>query len=283
MGSLEAPPLCATLDVARRVDRAEIEFCALAGEVGSKHGVDRLEAGGGLALYGKEGSPLNKVLGLGLAGPVSDDDLDRIEKFYAERGTGAQIELCPLTVSDLPARLSARGYVLQAFETQLGRTIEADIGRAFTRADDVRVTLARPDQDDLWVRITAEGFAAFEAPVGGGAPSEVIGVDMMTEMMSQFAHPHIRRYLAWIGDTPAGGGAAWAHQGMLGIFGTATLPEFRRRGVQRAITISAMEDAANEADMATATTAPGSTSQRTFERLGFHVLYTRAILVKSKF
>jgi hypothetical protein len=99
-------------------------------------------------------------------------------------------------------------------------------------------------------------------------------------MMSQFAHPRIRRYLAWVGNEPAGGGAAWTYEGVVGIFGTATRPVFRRRGVQRSITVSAMEDAAGEADLAIATTAPGSTSQRTFERLGFQVVYTRAILVK---
>jgi len=98
--------------------------------------------------------------------------------------------------------------------------------------------------------------------------------------MSQFTHPDIRRYIAWIGERPAGGGAAWAHEGVLGICGTATLPAFRRRGVQRAVTIRALQDAAGHCDLAIATTAPGSTSQRTFERLGFRVLYTRAILVK---
>jgi ribosomal protein S18 acetylase RimI-like enzyme len=68
---------------------------------------------------------------------------------------------------------------------------------------------------------------------------------------------------------------------VLGIAGTATLPAFRRRGVQTAIAIQTMEDASDDVDLATATTAPGSTSQRTFERLGFRVLYTRAILVKA--
>jgi hypothetical protein len=274
------PALCATLEMARRVDRAEIDFCALAGEVGSQRGVERLEAGGGLALFGKAGSPLNKVLGLGLGVQVTDEDLDRIEEFYAARGTSAQIELCPLAASDVAPRLTARGFVLQAFENELARTIGRGVGTDLIRPDEVRVTQARPDQDQLWIRVTAEGFAAFEAPVSGGPAPEIPSLDAMMEMMSQFAHPRIRRYLAWIGDAPAGGGAAWIHDGVVGISGTATLAPFRRRGVQRAITISAMEDAADAADLAIATTAPGSTSQRTFERLGFQVLYTRAILVK---
>ena len=273
--------LCATLEVARRVDRAEIEFCALAGDIGAAHGVARLEAGGGLALFGKPGSPLNKVLGLGLGTPVSDEDLDRIEQFYAGYHTTAQIELCPLAASDVPPRLNARGFVLQGFENQLARPIAPDVLRDLGRPDDVRVTQARPDQEELWMRVTAEGFAAFEPPVSGGASPEMPSVEAMIDMMSQFAHQKIRRYLAWIGDEPAGGGAAWTYEGVLGIGGTATLPAFRRRGVQRAVTVSAIEDAAGEVDLATATTAPGSTSQRTFERLGFRVLYSRAILIKA--
>ena len=270
--------LHATLDLARRVDRAEIEFCALAGDVGTPGGVEVLEAGGGRALFGRPGSPLNKVLGLGLSGPVADEDLARIEAFYASRGAPAPIELCPLAAADLPPRLIARGFVVQGFENQLGRGLAAAAPQPAAPA--VRVTLATPAEDDLWIRITAEGFAAGEPPVGGGPASDLLSVDLMMEMMSQFAHRSIRRYLAWIGGEPAGGGAAWAYRGVLGIFGTATLPQFRRRGVQAAIAQRAMAESV-DAELATATTAPGSTSQRTFERLGFHVLYTRAIFVKA--
>ena len=67
----------------------------------------------------------------------------------------------------------------------------------------------------------------------------------------------------------------------LGIFGTATLPAFRRRGLQSAIVARAMNDALGRADLVIATTEPGSVSQRTFVRWGFQVIYTRAILAKS--
>ena len=229
--------LHATIDVARRVERAEIEFCALAGATSAS--IDVCDVAGGRALFSRAGSPLNKVLGLGLFGPVTDDDLHRIEKFYGTRGVPTQIELCPLAYGDLAARLCARGYVLEAFENELGMLL-------------------------------------------AGAPdAKPLTIEQMIGMMSQFGHPKIDRYLAWVDGEPAGGGAAWAHEGVVGIFGTATLPRFRRRGVQAAITLQAMEDARGRADLAIATTAPGSTSQRTFERLGYRVLYTRAVFLKS--
>jgi GNAT superfamily N-acetyltransferase len=268
--------LHASIDVARRVERAEIEFCALAGATSGR--VDVCDAAGGRALFSRPGSPLNKVLGLGLAGPVSDEDLDRIERFYRSRGAPTQIELCPLAYGDVAARLCARGYVLEAFESELGMALEPQ--PAFANSP-VSITPVTPDQDDLWTRVVSEGFVAFEPLVGGAPEGKALTTEQMMEMMSQFRHPQIRRYLAWIDGEPAGGGAAWAHEGVLGIFGTSTLPQFRRRGVQAAISIHAMQDARGVADLAIATTAPGSTSQRTFERLGFRVLYTRAVFVRN--
>jgi len=55
----------ATLELARRIDRAEIDFCALATR-GLAPDAAALERGGGLAVYSAPGSPVNKVLGLGL-------------------------------------------------------------------------------------------------------------------------------------------------------------------------------------------------------------------------
>jgi hypothetical protein len=247
-------------------------------------GVQSLEVAGGRALYGRPGSPLNKVLGLGLEGPVSDAELDRIEAFYARHNSPVQIELCPIAPPDLAPRLASRGYVVQSFENEVARVLEdwLDGPAAFDSAPvdfaqgrqageagphpDVSVTrTADAGDEETWVRVTAEGFEASEE---------------MTAVMRQFAHPSIVRYLARVGGEPAGGGAAFLNGGVLGIFGTATIPRFRRRGVQTAITWRSLTDARGEADLAIATVAPGSTSQRTFERLGFQVLYTRVILVR---
>ena len=99
--------------------------------------------------------------------------------------------------------------------------------------------------------------------------------------MRQFIHPDIVRYLVRIDGEPAGAAASVITDGVLGIFGTATRPAYRGRGVQRAIVAKALEGAVGHADLAIATTEPGTISQRTFERFGFQVLYTRAILVRT--
>ena len=271
--------LHATLELARRVERAEIDFCALAGARGAHGRVASLDVGGGRALFSRTGSPLNKVLGLGLEGPVSNQDLERLETFYAVRQSPAQVELCPLAHADVARRLSERGFVLQGFENELGLALTADVQSAQQDNPAVRVALATAESAETWIHVTAEGFAAAETDPG--APPESYTVDQLVAMMRQFLHPSIRHYLAWIDGQPAGGVATWTHDRILGIFGASTLPSCRRRGVQTALTRFVLAAARGEAEVAIATVAPGSTSQRTHERLGFQVLYSRAILVKS--
>ena len=269
------PPLHVTVALAQRVERMLIDFCAAGGEVGTRAGVASLEAGGGRALYGVVDSPLNKVMGLGVGAPVSDADLDAIEAFYASHRAPAQIELCPHATPDLAPRLSARGFMLQGFENQLARAID-DGGTDVAAGGILRAALASSAEDDLWVDVVAEGFAAAEG-VDSPPPESV---NLLRTIMRQFNHPAIERYLVWENDTAAGGGASYVRDGIAGIFGTATLPRFRRRGVQTALVRQILADAAVRADLAITTTEPGSTSQRTFERLGFRLIYTRAIMVK---
>ena len=269
--------LHATLDLARRIDRAEIDFCALAAGAGTPGGVASLEVAGGRALCSFAGSPLNKMLGLGLGSPVDDADLDAIEAFYDERGIPVQIELCPLAVPGLSARLTKRGYQLQAFENQLVRSLEHT--DPFS-APDLRVTAAAsPDVDETWLRVAAAGFSA---PDGSGAATGPLPPDLLEnirKVMSCFIHPDFERLLVWVDREPAGAANAYVSDGVLAIAGTTTLPAFRGRGVQQAVVAHALNRGRGRAELAMATVEPGSISQRNFERFGFQVVYTRAIFV----
>jgi len=262
-----------TADLARRLDRAEIDFCALAARADGPGGVASLEVAGGRALCSVAGSPLNKVLGLGLGAAVEDADLDAIEAFYDERGIPVQIELCPLAVPGLATRLTKRGYQLQAFENQLARRLDG----GSEPEPNLRVTPVTPDLDEVWLRVVATGFATADG--SEAAPPSPDVVDRLQVVMRGFVHPDIERMLVWVDDEPAGGASAFVIDSVLGITGTATLPGFRRRGVQRAALAYALERGVGRAGLAMTTTEPGSISQRNFERFGFQVVYTRAIFV----
>jgi hypothetical protein len=270
--------LQANLALAQRVEKTEIDFCAVGAGVGMPDGAASIEVGGGRGVCGQPGSPMNKVLGLGLGVNVTDEDLDALELFYDERECPIQIELCPLVSTDLVAKLQDRGYVLKGFENELACEMPSSVPVA--KGPEVEVLTGDRDEE-AFLRATVEGFAvpdSMPAPPDGPAPDilETIG-----RAMRQFIHPEIVRYLVRIDGEPAGAAASVITNGVLGIFGTGTRPAYRRRGVQAAIVAKALEGAIGRADLAIATTEPGSISQRNFERFGFQVLYTRAILLRT--
>ena len=54
-------------------------------------------------------------MAMGLHGPVSHDDVERIETFYAERGLPSEIELASTVDRSLLRLLSQHGYQLIRF------------------------------------------------------------------------------------------------------------------------------------------------------------------------
>jgi ribosomal protein S18 acetylase RimI-like enzyme len=90
------------------------------------------------------------------------------------------------------------------------------------------------------------------------------------------------RYLARVEGEPAGGASLRIAAGIAQLCGAATLPAQRRRGVQSSLLAERLEQAgAAGCDLAVVTTQPGSKSQENVQRLGFELLYTRAILLHS--
>lgn len=71
-------------------------------------------------------------------------------------------------------------------------------------------------------------------------------------------------------------GALAIRDGVALFAGASTVPEFRRRGAQKALLESRFVYAAEQGcELAMIVTAPGSASQRNAERQGFRVAYTR--------
>jgi hypothetical protein len=80
---------------------------------------------------------------------------------------------------------------------------------------------------------------------------------------------------------PAGGGAMAVRDGLATLFADSTIAGARRQGLHQELISARLNEAiALGCDTATASTLPGSTSQRNFERLGFSVVYTKATLLR---
>ena len=94
---------------------------------------------GGVASFAGEGSPYNKVAGLGFRGVPDPAALDDIEKAFADRGSPVQVELAHLAGPATGALLAGRGYRLEAFENVLGRALAGGPERVMPPGVEVRL------------------------------------------------------------------------------------------------------------------------------------------------
>lgn len=254
----------ADLRLARRIEAAEAAIARGCAE--TQPGAVVAEYGGGMALYLGPESPLTHAVGMGLNGPVREAEIDAVETFFRSRGARVSIELCPLADAALLTSLGERGYRPQEFNNVLVKSLaEAEICLT------PRVRRAREAEQDLWSHTVGEGF--FEQPE--------LTDEEMNVGRAIFRMPGALCYLGSLEDgSPAAGGALFMGNGLATLFADSTVLQFRRRGLHRELIVARLnETRAQGCDLAAATTAPGSTSQRNYERLGFRVAYTKITLV----
>lgn len=244
-----------------------VEYARAQGSLRPEMGCSVEPIADGYAVYAGPGSPVNRAVGLGMHGPVHRADLSRVRQFYRDRGEVPAAQLCPLAHPSLITLLGEAGYHVDHFFSVLITPVDAvtlpepDPG--------VRVTVAAPDQADLWIHTVAEGFRGEEPPEEWD----------FTVLGPNFHSAIATCYFAWAGDEPAGGGATITHEGVAELCSASTRLAFRRRGVQAAL-VHARLAACRAAgiDLALVFASPGSNSQRNVERLGFRVAYTDAIV-----
>jgi GNAT superfamily N-acetyltransferase len=281
------PDLFADVAAARRIERAEAAMSAAIVEALSRcSGASaRVEpVGAGYAICAGRGSPFNKIIGAGLD-PVALDDgaLDRAERAFAEHGAPVRAEVCVLANPDVFAALARRGYRFETVEHVLGLHVPAPGTGPAQERETVAVARVEDAAAGEWVDVLVNGFAApdvTETAVTG----ERFSSEVLREAFSSFdGVDRFRRYLAYLRGRVAGGGGLYLGDHDIAFFcGAATLPAFRRQGVQGALLRARLADAAAAGcELAVVTTAPGSKSQQNVQRHGFSLLYARAVLVRS--
>lgn len=275
-------PLFCDFALARRIERAEAQLMAAAAEAARlRRGGDAgfvMRVADGVATFAEDGSPFNKIAGLGFDGVPDATALDEIERAFAARGAPVQAEVSALADPAVGVLLTARGYRLESFENVLGLALDGVYERVTPPGIDVRV--ARSEELDAWLDVVADGFAH---PDGQGVPShEDFPREVLVNAERDFATAGVVPYIARYDGTVAGGGSLRVADGIAQLTGAATAPAHRRRGVQTALLSARLADAAAAGcDIAVVTTQPGSRSQQNVQRQGFHLLYTRAVLVRG--
>jgi GNAT superfamily N-acetyltransferase len=263
------------LDLARRLEETEsfasevfaLRFSRRRPEVGVA--VERLA--GGRAVFAGPGSPLTEAKGIGLYGPVTEADLERLEGFYFGRREPCKVFVCPLADPSLVEGLGRRGYRLCGFENFLAMALDPNVAE-LPPAPGIDIRPADPDAADLYASVVGPNFAGPE-----GLSDELSGM-----IASMFGMECSTGFLAYVDGQPVGGGAVLIHGGVALLAGAATLPEYRNRGVHAALHHARLALARRDGcDLAAQSAFPGSTSQRNAERRGLRVAYTRAILVRD--
>jgi hypothetical protein len=267
--------LLSDLELARRLERADVVAGAECLSIHAKHhspeSTESMEVAGGLAMFAGVDSHLTHTVGVGMAGPVGDDDIERMEAFYRDRGSRVEMEVCPLADESLHRVLAERGYRFDQFTNTLYQELGPDDS---TRPMDDRVTIEVVESSGYqhWAEIVSQGFFGTQQ-----VTADVVDVvKTACEMETGATH------LARCDGVPAGGGSAAIFDGLVALFGQSTLNEYRNRGIQNAIIAAGLNYGRQKAcKLAMICTLPGSTSQRNAERNGFRVAYTRCKMVRD--
>src|SRR5437868_231809 len=112
-------PLFCDAALAERIERADVQLVASASAAAQRRRDDGAgfltPLAGGVASFAEEGSPFNKVAGLGFGGVPDTAALDEIERAYAACGAPVQVELPHLADPAIGELLTGRGYRLESF------------------------------------------------------------------------------------------------------------------------------------------------------------------------
>lgn len=280
--------LFANTSLARRIERAEVGLIVEGARAAARRlppeGPVIVEMNGAAVVYVEEGSPFNKIVGLGFDGVPPAATLDAVEARFAERRAPLQAEVSSLGDPGVLTTLARRGYELVGFENVLGLSISPDaIDRLRHPTPDITIAVAGASETASWIDAVVEGFQhpdSFDGPPGH---EPLIPRDVLERVFGDtIAASGFQRFIARRGGEIAGGASFRIENGIAQLSGAATVPAHRRRGVQSALLRHRLLEAARlGCDIAVVTTQPGSKSQENVQKAGFEPLYARAIMVKA--
>jgi GNAT superfamily N-acetyltransferase len=246
------------LSLARRLERAQ----ALQNErFNQAAGGRSLPVGGGFAHFRGEGHPLNQALGL--IDPVTELNLEAVEAFL---GSPTVLELSPGADPSLWPLLGQRGYRVHQFQQLWMRSL---VEVEPTLEPSIRI--ARPGEASLYNRIVCAGFLERDDWSDLEPPFEV-----SLKVVDAWG------FLAFANGEPAGGGMLGIVEGVALLSGDGVLPRFRGRGLQKALIRARLAFAGERGcDLACASTAPGTASQRSYEACGFRATYPKVEMARD--
>ncbi|KAL4993027.1 hypothetical protein BDV10DRAFT_179864 [Aspergillus recurvatus] len=271
------------------IERAETAFITAQIDAARRHFPDdgflAEPIGGGVAAVTKPtfGRKLNHVAGIGMGCPVTDQDVDDIERLYNAIGVSPEINLCPFAHDSAAKVLKKRGYIicaemnvyamsLQDYQAEDRPHHEKEEYQR-NKGKEIRITAVSKEDYSLFIHSSITGFTSPESP----------NHDLFHTLATiATLRPDTRLYMAKIDGKIAGTAGLALITTLLGkvaeLYIDSTVPEFRGRGVQAALLRARLSDAKKEGcAIATVTTWPGGVSARNMERVGFKLAYRKDV------
>ena len=222
---------------------------------------------GGVALFAGEGSPLTQAYGMGFDGVVLHEHIEEFEDFFESRGSIPMMDACEAADETLFEVLKERGYRLTDTKHVLTRSLEDFDDLEEPEVEGLTI-LVGPGPE--WAEVVAEGFY----------PDITLPLYLQAIFETYLDLESSVCFLAFIDDEPAGGGALGVYEEIGMLYSASVLPEFRGRGIQKALLHARMEYArAAECEYAMVFTAPNSTSEKNVMKIGFEKAYEKYKLI----
>jgi ribosomal protein S18 acetylase RimI-like enzyme len=186
------------------------------------------------------------------------------ERHYQEVGLPYGIDLDPETFPEVRDAAAAAG--LRVVVARPGMVADPTSVRAPTVPSGLTIERGDEQLDDV-ASVATEGFGGDVAINRAFVADEV------------WRDPVARVYVARLDGTAVATAETSLRDGVIGVFGVATVPSARRRGIGAAITAHAVRDRADEADLAFLQSS--EMGRGVYERLGFREISTWEVWSRS--
>jgi ribosomal protein S18 acetylase RimI-like enzyme len=228
---------------------------------------------GGHMIFAGPGSPIGRATALGLDGPFTPADLNRVEEFYDAHGAPSQVDLCPLHDAEVFEMFKQRGYAIAELNNVLYRRLEAQ--EEFPPAPEgCEIRRGREEEAQELGAIVESAFFP------EGAPQAY--KDLLTPL---YQMQGALTFAASVGGkrVACAAGLLIPQHRVFALCGAGTAAEFRGRGLQTALLRARMRAAADAgSEYAVVVTQGGSASQRNCQRLGFRVAYSKVTVIQNR-
>jgi len=214
------------------------------------------------------GRYVNRAIGISLD-ELGGAALDRVADWYRGRQLPTMIEVSAWAARDSVAALAGHGYTPAWFRAMFVRPCDP---RALDPTPHgIEVVAVESEHDaERWRTVFAAGFSVTD-PEAVAVSDEFARIDR--------AVPTAQQFLALIDGVAVGCCSVTAVDGVAWLGATATLPDSRGRGVQRAMVRRRLAHAeAAGCDLAAATALPDGASARNLARLGFTLVQHQVVM-----